>query len=104
MMEKILSKSYWNNSVRKNRIFLFIVYSLNKHNINCILKSKRRNIVSQQITSSSVIRIITLPSYFGRTTKVILFIIIDNYEEIFDYLKESSKPTIFNSLFVRTLT
>jgi len=66
---------------------------LNKQNINCILKSKRRNIVSQQITSSSVIRVITLRSYFGRTT------------EIFDYcLKESSKPTIFNNLFVRTLT
>src|SRR3984885_7710703 len=105
MMEKILSKSYWNNSVRKNRIFLFIVYSLNKRNINCILKSKRRDIVSQEITASSVIRVITLQSYFGKTTEVILFIIIDNYEEIFDYyLKESSKPTIFNNLFVRTLT
>ena len=69
------------------------------------MRSKRRNIVSQEITSSSVIRVITLRSYFGKTTKVILFIIIDNYEEIFDYyLKESSKPTIFNNLFVRTLT
>ena len=78
---------------------------MNKQNNNCILKCKRRNIVSQEITASSVTRVITLQSYFGITTKVILFIIIDNYEEIFDYyLKDSSKPTIFNNLFVRTLT
>ena len=78
---------------------------MNKQNTNCILKCKRRNIVSQEITASSVTRVITLQSYFGITTKVILFIIIDNYEKIFDYyLKDSSKPTIFNNLFVRTLT
>ena len=95
----------WYKSVRKNKIFLFIVSSLNKQNINSIFKCKRRNIVSQQITASSVIRVINLQSYFGKTTKVILFFIIDNYEEIFDYyLKKSSKPTIFNNLFVRTLT
>ena len=70
----------WNNSVRKKIIFLFIVYSLNKQNINSVLRSKRRNIVSQEITASSVIRVITLRSYFGKTTEVILFIIIDNYE------------------------
>ena len=78
---------------------------MNKQNTNCILKYKRRNIVSQEITASSVTRVITLQSYFGITTKVILFIIIDNYEKIFDYyLKDSSKSTIFNNLFVRTLT